>query len=107
MMSRHCSFALYLLLVPASAILAQDSASKDPWENLSHVTHRPSYDFVDRHFNCLTGEILSVMQNNVTLKRWETKAGNHPSSTTITLDRKDVVRVIDGVQAIDVIYSAR
>jgi hypothetical protein len=62
------------------------SATKDDgWENLSHVTWQRSYTFVARDLHCVTGEIVSVSADSLSVKL--------PKGGVTKLDRADILRV--------------
>ena len=91
-------------MIAAQVVGAAESTKDDSWQNLKHVRHDRAYTFVDRERNCIAGETVAVTQHSITLKRWNATGTN---STTVTLDRPNLLRVTDGGQAYDVLYSGR
>jgi len=86
---------------------AREPAKHDSWDNLNHVTHRRTYTLVDRERNCVGGEIVTVTDQSVTLKRLDWQAGTRPKYVTLTIERPNVLRIEDGGDVIDVVYSGR
>jgi hypothetical protein len=89
------ALAVCLALSSSTVGLARD----DPWENLRRVTRHRAYTFVDRESSCITGQILVVTYQSVTIK--PVQANN------ITMERRNVVRVTDWNGTNNVIYSAK
>jgi len=79
-------------------VLPVVGATKDDgWENLKHVPWQRSYTFLARDLHCVTGEIVSVSADSVTLKL--------PKGEVTKMDRTDVLRVSGRPSYI--IYSGR
>jgi hypothetical protein len=92
-------FGPTLAVCLAFSLRALGAAKDDPWENLRRVTRHRAYTFVDHESNCVTGQILTVTNQSVTIER--------PQAKNITVERQNTLRVTDGRQINDVIYSAR
>jgi hypothetical protein len=95
------------LMLALQAPGATEPAQQDSWDNLNHVTHRRTYTFVDRGSNCVGGEIVTVTDRSVTLKRLDWLGGTRPKYVTLTIERPNVLRIEDGGDVIDVVYSGR
>lgn len=92
-------FGPALTVCLALSMRALGAAKADPWENLMRVTKHRAYTFVDRESNCVTGKILNVTGQSVTIMS--------PEAKSITIERKNALRVTDGRHVFDVVYSAK
>jgi hypothetical protein len=92
-------FGLVLTVYLAFSLPALGAAKDDSWENLRRVTWHRTYTFVDHESNCFAGQILTVADQSVTIKR--------PQAKNITVERQNTLRVTDGRHINDVIYSAK
>jgi hypothetical protein len=87
----------YLLCVAAFAAMTfqLDAATADEaWDNLKHITHKRSYDFVLKDGPCTRAEIVSIDANVIGIR---TRDPNAPyAAHESTLRRADVIRITDG-----------
>lgn len=88
--------ARIVFVLPLACLLEAESASDKSWKNLGHTIKDSSYTAVMRSGRCVTGHVESFDDNTVTI-------------SSSPLDRKDIVRVVDGrsVTDHDPIYSGR
>jgi len=94
-------FAAHLIF----AVHVLSATNPDPWGTLRHVTWKRAYTILDTTGNCVSGRILSLTNEDVTLSYWT--YGKHPQLGTMTIERPNVRRITDGPKAIDVVYSGR
>ena len=102
---RPAHIAVLLASSLALALPAQGATPDAGWGVLAHVTWARDYSFVLRDGTSAAGVVLSVSPDSVTLS----VRGEPPSTktSTVTLERSNVLRVDDGVKGADLIYSGR
>ncbi len=83
------------------ALAASGAQPDGAWGNLSSVTWRRSYTVLLRDGKRTYGRIVSVSADSVTLRPPDSKA------QTVIQKRSDVLRISDGNQPSDLIYSGR
>ena len=89
-------------------LLPQLGAAKDnAWGTLKEVTWHRTYTLVDREGSCTTGEIVAITEQAITLKRLDRSAGKTPTTSTDTIERQKVLRIMDGHKVVDVVYSGK
>lgn len=79
----------------------------DPWKNLEIVTHTRSYTFMERGGKCVYELIMSVTDEGATLKQLVIQPSRLPTTALVQIERSNILRVMDGPKAIDVVYSGR
>lgn len=100
-----CTILVFQLFSALPWLYAAPSGKDNSWEVLKHVTHRRTYTFVDRQGRCTEGEIVATSESAVTLKVWRATRGRRAEYGFLTLDRANVLRVLDGPKTVDVVYS--
>jgi len=77
-----------VFVVACQFLLAQcasGATNDDSWHNVSGVTRDRYYTVIDRKSNCITGHIVATTNAGITIKL--------PDSTSVTIDRINVLRV--------------
>jgi hypothetical protein len=104
-----CMILILQMVLALTSLSRAQTAKGSSWEILNHVTHRRTYTFVDRRGKCTEGEIMATSDRAVTLKVWRDMRGERPQFGkfgTVTLDRANILRVLDGTKPVDVVYSS-
>ncbi len=111
-MKFRAAFLMLAFLFPqiVSWLTAADTARDRAWSTLNHVTHKRGYTFVTRRGDCIHGDIMAMSDRAVTLKIWRVRRHEKPrfgKYGTVTLERANILKVLDGDEPVDVVYSAR
>jgi preprotein translocase subunit YajC len=83
----------------AFAVGTAAAKDDDPWQNLNQLTRDHLYTLVTRDGSCVLGTMTNVTDQTVDVRR--------PDKGVVTLDRGDVIRVTDGPNPFDILYSSR
>lgn len=84
-------------LMLAGVVSAKTPESE--WENLEQVTWKRPYTFLLRDQTCVRGQIVALSADAVTVER----SGDQSSP----LKRADLLRVFEGTDPVDLVYSGR
>jgi hypothetical protein len=84
-----------LTLAATSSATGKD----DAWDSLHHVTRNRWYWLSNRELKCYQGRIADVSDDSITLKRLDL--------TTVTVERRDVLRLSSNVEARGTVFSGR
>jgi hypothetical protein len=92
----------FLLVFVSLPVGAQD----ERWDALKNLTRKRDYTILKRDRQCVDGEIAAVTDHNLTVKHFR-QWDKPPTREKIAIERAEILRIGERINAIDVVYSGR